>query len=84
VSDAPEIIDSHLSRFYTENGETVQVCIYRLADTNWTLEVVDLENNSTLWDDAFETDQAAWEEFSREVTVNGIEQFLGEPDPKNH
>jgi hypothetical protein len=84
MSDIPEIIESDLSRFYAKNGDTVQVCIYRLADTAWTLEVVDLDNNSTLWDDEFETDQAAWEEFAREAESNGIKQFIGAPRAPQH
>lgn len=79
MPDDPEIIDSPLSRLYSDEGKTVEVCIYRLEHSKWTLEVRDLDGNHTLWDDEFETDQQAWEEFLREVDENGIEQFIGEP-----
>ena len=39
----PEIIKSRHSGTFTKDGVTVEVCIYRLANTKWTLEVVDRE-----------------------------------------
>jgi hypothetical protein len=51
----PKIINSHHSGTFTKDGVTVQLCIYRLANTRWTLEVVDAEGTSTVWDDEFET-----------------------------
>jgi hypothetical protein len=52
----------------------VQLYIYRLANTRWTLEVVDAEGTSTVWDDVFETDDEAREEFSRTIK-NGMLEF---------
>ena len=46
----PEIITSKHSGYVTKDDVTVELCIYRLADTKWTLEVVDAEGTSTVWD----------------------------------
>jgi hypothetical protein len=70
----PKIIDSHHSGTFTKDGVTVQLCIYRLANTRWTLEVVDAEGTSTVWDDEFATDDEASEEFLRAIE-NGMLEF---------
>ncbi|MFZ9151404.1 MAG: hypothetical protein ACO22T_09555 [Burkholderiales bacterium] len=77
----PEVIDSPLSRLYTDKGKTVEVCIYTLETTGskWALEVIDLDGNHTVWDDLFDSDQDAWDEFMREVTAKGINQYIGAP-----
>ena len=59
----PTIITSPLSGPFTESGITVDVQIYRLHDTKWSLEVVDSKGTSTVWDDFFDTDEAAKAEF---------------------
>ena len=48
----PKIIASPLGGPFSEGGLTVDVQIYRLEDTKWSLEVVDSEGTSILlWDD---------------------------------
>ena len=69
----PEIIKSRHSGTFTKDGVTVEVCIYRLANTNWSLEVVDREGTSTVWDDEFATDDAAHAEFLSSVEVGMVE-----------
>src|SRR6266852_1310884 len=53
--DAPEIEYSPLCGGVTRDGITVHVEIYRLAegDEGWSLEVVDQENGSTVWNETF-------------------------------
>ena len=68
----PTIITSPLSGPCTEGGITVDVQIYRLQDTKWSLEVVDNKGTSTVWDDLFDTDQAAKTEFHRTVAEAGL------------
>lgn len=77
----PEVIDSPLSKFFTDNGKTVEVCIYTLdiPNSKWALEVVDQDGNSTVWDDEFESDNEAWDEFLKDLSANGIDQFIGAP-----
>ena len=66
------IIISPLSGPFTEGGITVDVQIYRLQDTKWSLEVVDSKGTSTVWDDLFDTDEAAKDEFHRIVAEAGL------------
>ena len=46
--------------------------IYRPDDSKWTLEVVDSAGTSTVWDDQFDTDEAAHAEFRRCIAEEGI------------
>jgi uncharacterized protein len=75
----PKIIDSKYSGTFTRDGLTVEVCIYRLEDTKWTLEVVDREGNSIVWESEFETDAAAHAEFLRSVEIEGLDGILRDP-----
>ena len=51
----PRIITSPLSGPFTEGDTTVDVQIDRLENTKWTLEVIDGEGTSTVWDDQFDS-----------------------------
>lgn len=75
--DENDLIHSPLQRSYTEDGKTIEICIYRMPDTGWTAEVVDLHNNSTVWDGEFESDQAALDEVLKDIREDGIEAFIG-------
>ena len=58
----PEIIMSPLCREICEDGNRIQVDIYRGEDkSGWILEVIDEENASTVWDEPFDTDREALE-----------------------
>lgn len=78
--DENDLIYSPLQQKYTAGGKTVEVCIYRMSDPGWTLEVVDQYNNSTVWDGEFKTDQEAFDLFLEEVEAEGIEAMIG-PEP---
>lgn len=75
----PKIITSPLSGPFTEGDMTVDVQIYRLEDTQWTLEVVDGEGTSTVWDDQFETAADAKAKFLRSVSEEAWSAPSGEP-----
>jgi uncharacterized protein len=87
IDEIPNIITSKLSREFSRDGVVVDVDIYRLEDEDhWTLEVVNDAGTSTLWDDQFATDQAAYDEFQRTVAAEGMMPFHEEatiiPFPK--
>lgn len=67
----PRIITSPLSGPFTEGNTTVDVQIYRLEDSLWTLEVIDVEGSSTVWDDEFVSAAAAKAEL-RSVAEEGL------------
>lgn len=76
----PKIIRSPLSRRFESDGISVNVDIYRLEGSEgWTLELIDENWNSVLWDDLFATDQAALDEFLTGVQEIGLARLL-DPD----
>ncbi|MBB6598024.1 hypothetical protein [Luteimonas sp. MC1825] len=76
MEDDYELVMSPLCQSITDNGHTVRVEIYRGPDTDWTLEVVDASNTSTVWDDLFATDQAALDELLRIIREDGMESIV--------
>ena len=77
----PTIIESPLSRTVSRDGITVRVLVYRLEhDPKWALEVVNDAGTSTVWDDLFDTDEAAFEAFTQAVAAEGMETFLDNDD----
>ena len=72
-----DLIYSPLQQKYTADGKTVEVFIYRLPDSGWTLEIVDQYDNSTVYDGEFATDQEAFDLFLEEVESEGIAAMIG-------
>ena len=72
----PEIIVSPLSRIVEKDGERVEIAIYRLEDTEWSLEIVASDGCSTVWDDLFSSDEAALAEALSAIEEDGIKSFL--------
>ncbi len=73
----PNLITSSLSRELSRDGVTVRVEIYRLEDRpGWSLEVVNDRGTSTVWDDLFDTDDAADAAFRETVAAEGMAAFL--------
>jgi hypothetical protein len=82
----PDLEHSPYSGAFTDHGITVTVNIFRVADGDegWSLEVVDSVNTSTVWDEVFETDKAAYEEFLSAVRREGILVFATSPKRDFH
>ncbi|MBR2537284.1 MAG: hypothetical protein IKE66_14540 [Hyphomicrobium sp.] len=72
----PKIITSSLSGPFTEGDTTVDVQIYRLEDTDWTLEVIDVDGTSTVWSDEFESAADAMDEFLLCVEDHGLARII--------
>ncbi len=75
--DENDLIYSPLQQAYQDGGKSVEICIYRMPDSGWTLEVVDQYNNSTVWDGEFDSDQEALDLALSELREEGIEAFIG-------
>jgi hypothetical protein len=72
----PNIVHSGLSQKMTVQDHELSIEIYRLEhEPNWALEVVDEEGTSTVWDDQFETDQAALDEVLGTIEKEGLSAF---------
>jgi hypothetical protein len=85
MSDDPKLIDSPLSGSFTRDEITVQVHIYRLEEeSHWVLEVVDKDDTSTVWDEKFETDKAAYDFFLASVESEGLAQVISDDYPTLH
>lgn len=75
--DEIELLFSKHCQSVTRNGITVKVEIYGSGKNDWILEVIDKDNNSTVWDDTFDTDDEAFQEFERTLKEEGIEAMTG-------
>ncbi|WP_374830988.1 hypothetical protein [Paenochrobactrum pullorum] len=74
------LILSALSQQFTEDDITVQVDIYRREEEDgWTLEVIDEDDISFVYEDLFETDQEAWDAFLADVEEYGLADII-DPD----
>ena len=72
----PNLIHSGLSQRTTVEGREFKIEIYRLEqEPKWSLEVVDEDGTSTVWDDLFETDQAALDEVLKTIEDKGLSAF---------
>ncbi len=72
----PNLIISGLSQTVTVEGCILKVDIYRLeGGSGWSLEVVDEDQTSTVWDDLFDTDQAALDEALKAIKEKGLSAF---------
>ena len=72
----PNIVYSGLSRKISVDGHQFHIEIYRLEDdAKWKLEAIDDAGTSTVWDDQFDTDQAALHELLTDIEKQGIAAF---------
>ena len=55
----------------------MQIDIYEDGESGWLLEVVDEFNNSTVWEDPFETDESALNEAINTIKTEGIASLIG-------
>jgi hypothetical protein len=73
----PVIVDSKHSCRFQRDGNTVEVAIYRLADGHeWSLEVINESGTSTVWNDTFDSDDAAWTAFIDVINAEGIASLV--------
>ncbi|GAB2880231.1 hypothetical protein GCM10027180_08110 [Microbulbifer echini] len=69
--------ESELSQIYREGDVSVQIDIFEDDEGGWLLEIVDQHNNSTVWEDTFETEKEALEEALDALREEGISTFVG-------
>lgn len=72
----PNLVTSSLSGNQSQDGICVQVQIYRLeSEAQWTLEVVNENGTSIVWDDQFASDDEAFRAFEQVVKEEGMATF---------
>ena len=85
MDDETKLITSRLSRTITRDGITVDVHIFRSeGEPEWTLEVVDQDGASTVWEDTFETEQDALNEVFQTIAADGMSSFVRQPGNTLH
>ena len=74
----PNLVTSGYSKHITQDGITIELCIYRLEDNpnEWALEVINDKGTSIIWDDMFSTDDDAYAAFKKTVEEEGMTSFL--------
>lgn len=77
MEDDFEVEMSPLCQELTADGKTVKVDIYRGDTGGWILEVVDEFDNSTVWDNEFDTDAKALDEAKATIRDEGIDSLIG-------
>ncbi|MBN8432405.1 hypothetical protein JF535_16305 [Microbulbifer salipaludis] len=69
--------ESPLSRAYSDGNHTLNIDIYADGEGGWLLEIVDENNNTTVWEDAFETEEEALQEALDALKEEGLGAFIG-------
>lgn len=73
---ADQLVHSPLECDVTRDGVTVRIFIYKGAsDSGWLLDVEDHLGGSTVWDQVFATDQAAFDAAMQAIEEDGIASF---------
>ena len=86
MNDDEVLVISELSQELEEGGYIFDVQIYRLEeDSGWTLEVVDEDGTSHVWDEQFASDFAALVEAQKTIRTEGATAFMyGDGPPTIH
>lgn len=84
MNDENEVKKSPLCQAVTVGGKTVQVDIIEDGEGGWLLEVIDEHNNTTGWEDAFDTEKSALSEALDTIEQEGIGALIGMPKNKVH
>jgi hypothetical protein len=71
-----EVKMSPLCQAVTREGKTVQIDIYEYFGGGWLLEVIDEYDNSTVWDNPFDTDEDALNEALNTIEKEGIDSLI--------
>ncbi len=72
----PNLVNSGVSDDVTVDGVLFRIDVYRLEDDpQWTVEVIDEAGTSSVWDETFDTDQAAYDFALAEIRSEGGKAF---------
>lgn len=77
MTDDYDVKMSPLSQRFEEDGKVVNIEIYEDGEGGWLLEVVDKDNNSTMWEDSFDSDEEALAEALAAIAEHGIDTLIG-------
>jgi hypothetical protein len=80
----PDLIRSDLETTHSQGSHAVSIHIYRPDDAGWLLEIVAADGNSTVWEDRFDTDEAALGEAILAIKEEGMQSFYQDGAPTHH
>ena len=75
MKEEPDLVMSPLCQAVERDGHMLRVEVYCSDKSDWTLEVVNEAGESIVWNETFDTDQMAFDEFLRTLDREGIESF---------
>ena len=76
-TDEPNLVTSGKSKRIIVDGYPFSIDIYRLeADTSWSLEVVDHEGTSHVWEGCFSSDDEALDTAITAIETEGAVTFM--------
>ena len=74
-----DLIDSPYAQMLEKDGQYLSIQIFKLPDEDWTLEIVSPDNTSTVWDETFTDDEAAFNTAIEAINeAGGILGFIQE------
>ncbi len=77
IEDEPNLVNSAKSQRVVVDGYPFAIEIYRLeSDQTWTLEVVDHEGTSHVWDEQFKSDKDARNAALQALEAEGALAFI--------
>ena len=79
MTEEYEVKYSPLCQTFEREDKSVEIMIYEDGDGGWILEVVDENDNSTVWDEPFDSDQSALDEVLETIKDDGIDSLIGPP-----
>jgi hypothetical protein len=75
--DEPNLVTSGKSQHVVVDGYPFSIEIYRLeTDKTWTLEIVDIEGTSHVWDEQFKSDKDARNTAIQAIEAEGAIAFM--------
>lgn len=75
--DEPNLVTSSKSTRVEVDGYAFNIEIYRLeCDATWTLEVIDNQNTSHVWDESFQSDAEAVAAAIKTIQAEGAVAFM--------
>ena len=77
LEDENDLIDSAYAQMLEKDGQYISIQIFKLSNTNWTLEIVTPNNTSLVWDEEFTDDEVAFKTAIEAINeAGGILEFI--------
>ena len=76
--NSPDLNNSETkTEHYQKDGITLIISITANKHNGWTLQILDVDNNATTWEDSFSSIEEARKEAHEAIEQEGPEAFVG-------